>query len=94
MITILVLLFSLLLFFVGYFLLQRQAVFFALIPENQDNRDFLRTFGLLYVLGGLAGLVCIYLNKEGLTLAFLVILLLIAALFSMLFSTKMNKGPK
>lgn len=93
MITFLVLLFALLLLLVSYFLLQKQTVFFALIPENEDNQDFLRTFGLLYLIGGLAGFVFAYLGKTGFTTVYLIVTLLIAALFSILFSTKMNK-PK
>lgn len=93
MIIALVGLLVLLLFFLGYYLTQKQEVFFSLIPHIIENERFLYGFGLAYAFLGIAGLFVAFFNHKIVTLGFLFVVLLIAAIFSILFAGKM-KQPK
>lgn len=94
MISILVILFSLVLLFVGYLLMGRQAVFFSLIEDTADNRGFLRRYGLIYGLSGLLGFVMLVFDQKWVTLTYLLCVVLIAGSFSFFFADRMKKVSK
>ncbi|KAF1303417.1 MULTISPECIES: hypothetical protein [Enterococcus] len=90
MITGLVLVVSLVLFAVSYFLLKKQEVFFALIEEKEENQSFFQSFGLAYGFLGLLGVFIAFFNHTFVTLMFLLVMLLLAAVFGIALAKKMK----
>lgn len=94
MITILVFLFSLVLLFIGYLMMAKQRVFFSLIEDTSDNRNFLRRYGMSYGFAGLLGFVMLWIDHKWLTLTYLLCVVVIAGSFSFFFADRMKKIPK
>ncbi|WP_122645792.1 hypothetical protein [Enterococcus mediterraneensis] len=78
------------LFCVSYFLLKKQEIFFTLIPKNEENQAYFQTFGLAYGFLGILGIFIAFFNHKIITLFFLALMLLVSAVFSILFSKKMK----
>lgn len=81
----------LLLFFVSYYLTNRQAGLLFLTGDSPKNKTFFATFGKLYFLLALIGLVVIFLNNSTWTLFYVLLLLFLSATFSIQFSKKISQ---
>lgn len=88
MIQILLFVLAFVLLFAGYYLLKNSDILFQLIKDTPANRQFFKTYGMIYVIFGVIGLAVAALNRF--TLPYLIIIVIIAAFFSLSFSKKMK----
>lgn len=94
MISFLFIVIAVVLFLLAYLLLKKTSPFLALLENSQDNTKFLQTFGILFiVLGALAILVSFAHNRYS-AILYLVFLLVISAVFGLLFSQKMTRNSE
>ncbi|MGM9902751.1 hypothetical protein A5844_002170 [Enterococcus sp. 10A9_DIV0425] len=91
MIRILMAVAALLLLFVSYYLFKKQPIFFVLIENNKKNQGFLQFFGSAYAFLGILGLVVAGINHRFFALLYLVIVIVVASVFSISFAKKMAK---
>ena len=70
--------------------LMKQTVFFSLIENNEKNSRFLKTYGLIYLVLGVISALLATVNQMLFILAFIAVMMLVSALFSIQFSKKMR----
>ena len=76
---------ALLLLFVSYYLLKKQPIFFVLIEKTEKNQGFLQFFGAIY------GIAVAFFNQRFIALSYLILVILVASVFSINFAKKMAK---
>lgn len=82
---------ALLLLFVSYYLLKKQPIFFVLIEETEKNRSFLQFYGAIYSFLGILGIFVAFFNQRFIALTYLVLVIVVASIFSITFARKMVK---
>ncbi|EOS7735470.1 hypothetical protein [Enterococcus hirae] len=82
---------ALLLLFVSYYLLKKQPIFFVLIEETEKNRGYLQFYGALYAFLGVLGIFVAFFNQRFIALAYLLLVIIVASVFSFTFARKMVK---
>jgi cell division protein FtsW (lipid II flippase) len=94
MIRILLFLLALILLICSYYLIKKPQGFLVLFSEDTqtESRSFLRQFGYIYALLGIIGLVIGFLNQRTYSMIYLIVLLVVAALFALLMGSKTKKG--
>ncbi|EOT30614.1 hypothetical protein [Enterococcus saccharolyticus] len=85
----LLILMAVVLIFLGITLM-KQTVFFSLIENNEKNSRFLKTYGLIYLVLGVISALLATVNQMLFILAFIAVMMLVSALFSIQFSKKMR----
>ncbi|MDT2757250.1 hypothetical protein P7G51_07640 [Enterococcus asini] len=90
MLTFFVVLFALLLALIGFSLLKKPQWFLPLIGESTENRSFLNSFGILYLLAALVGIPVIVLKIKMLIYAYLLVVMVLTLFFSFRLSKKMT----
>ncbi|WP_414841086.1 hypothetical protein [Enterococcus saccharolyticus] len=85
----LLILMAVVLIFLGITLI-KQTVFFSLIENNEKNSRFLKTYGLIYLVLGVISALLATVNQMLFILAFIAVMMLVSALFSIQFSKKMR----
>lgn len=85
----LLILMAVVLIFLGITLM-KQTVFFSLIENNEKNSRFLKTYGLIYLVLGAISALLATVNQMLFILAFIAVMMLVSALFSIQFSKKMR----
>lgn len=85
----LLILMAVVLIFLGITLI-KQTVFFSLIENNEKNSRFLKTYGLIYLVLGVISALLATVNQMLFILAFIAVMMLVSALFSIQFSKKMH----
>lgn len=90
MLTFFVALFALLLAFIGFSLLKKPQWFLPLIGESPESHSFFHTFGILYLLAGVAGIPVLLLKTKMLIYAYLLVVMLVTLFFSFQLSKKMS----
>ncbi|MDN6244026.1 MAG: hypothetical protein L0J39_08620, partial [Tetragenococcus koreensis] len=90
MIIILLSIMAVVLVTMGVLLYTKQAIFFSLIIENSQNRTFLRTFGIIFIILGILCLFVGFLNQLEWAITFLCGMLIVSGIFSFLLSRKMR----
>lgn len=85
----LLILMAVVLIFLGITLM-KQTVFFSLIENNEKNSRFLKTYGLIYLVLGVISALLATVNQMLFILAFIAVMMLVSALFSIQFSKKMH----
>ncbi|HGP0302064.1 TPA: hypothetical protein ACLE1Y_000834 [Enterococcus faecium] len=88
MIRILMIIATLLLLFVSYYLFNKQDIFFVLIKKNDKNQGFLQFYGAAYAVLGVMGILAAFFNQRFIALIFLLIVILVSATFSIRFAKK------
>ncbi|GMA47860.1 hypothetical protein [Tetragenococcus muriaticus] len=81
---------SIILLTMGIMLCVKQTIFLSLITENAQNKAFLRSFGLVFIV---LGILCFFiglLNQLEWAITFLCIMLVISGIFSFLLAKKMQ----
>ncbi|HLQ39656.1 MAG TPA: hypothetical protein VK118_01670 [Tetragenococcus sp.] len=91
MINILLLIMALLLLVVGFMLTKKTVIFFSLIKETPQNKNFLQRFGIIYLILALFCLVVVFLDQPFLLIIFLCLILIISAIFSFSLAKKMGR---
>lgn len=81
---------ALLLLFVSYYLLKKQPIFFVLIEET-ENRGYLQFYGAIYAFLGVLGIFVAFFNQRFIALAYLLLVIIVASVFSFTFARKMVK---
>lgn len=74
----------------GIMLCVKQTIFLSLITENAQNKAFLRSFGVVFIV---LGILCFFiglLNQLEWAITFLCIMLVISGIFSFLLAKKMQ----
>ncbi|OJG83058.1 hypothetical protein RV13_GL002846 [Enterococcus raffinosus] len=94
MIRILLFLLALILLICSYYLIKKPQGFLVLFSEDTqtESRSFLRQFGYIYALLGMIGIVIGFINQRTYSMIYLIILLVVAALFALLMGSKTKKG--
>lgn len=94
MIRILLFLLALVLLICSYYLIKKpQGLLVLFSKESQDeSRSFLRQFGHVYALLGIVSIVVGIINQRTYSMMYLVILLVVAAIFALLMGSKTKKG--
>ena len=94
MIRILFFLLALILLICSYYLIKKPQGFLVLFSEDTqtESRSFLRQFGYIYALLGMIGIVIGFINQRTYSMIYLIILLVVAALFALLMGSKTKKG--
>ncbi|MGM0167772.1 hypothetical protein IGI39_002756 [Enterococcus sp. AZ135] len=94
MIRILLFLLALILLFCSYYLIKKPQGLLVLFSKDTqtDSRSFLRQFGYVYALLGIIGIVVGILNQRTYSMMYLIVLLVVAALFALLMGSKTKKG--
>ncbi|BBM16869.1 hypothetical protein G15_0510 [Enterococcus avium] len=94
MIRILLFLLALVLLICSYYLIKKpQGLLVLFSKESQDeSRSFLRQFGYVYALLGIVSIVVGIINQRTYSMMYLVILLVVAAIFALLMGSKTKKG--
>lgn len=94
MIRILLFLLALVLLICSYYLIKKpQGLLVLFSKESQDeSRSFLRQFGYVYALLGIVSIVVGSINQRTYSMMYLVILLVVAAIFALLMGSKTKKG--
>ncbi|ROX81165.1 hypothetical protein EGW35_11080 [Enterococcus durans] len=82
---------ALLLLFVSYYLLKKQSIFFVLIEKTEKNQGLLQFFGAIYAFLGILGIVVAFFNQRFIALSYLILVILVASVFSINFAKKMAK---
>ena len=82
---------ALLLLFVSYYLLKKQPIFFVLIEKTERNQGFLQFFGAIYAFLGILGIAVAFFNQRFIALSYLILVILVASVFSINFAKKMAK---
>lgn len=88
MIRILLVALAFILLFAGYYLLKNADILFQLMKDTPANRKFFKQYGVLYMVFGMIGLLIAALNQF--ILPYLIIVVIIAAFFSLSFAKKMK----
>ncbi len=91
MIRILMIIATLVLLFVSYYLFNKQDIFFVLINKNDKNQGFLQFYGAAYAV--LGGILTAFFNQRFIALVFLLIVIIVSATFSIRFAKKIAE-PK
>lgn len=91
MIQLLMVIAALLLLFVSYYLLKKQPIFFVLIEETEKNRGYLQFYGAIYAFLGVLGIFVAFFNQRFIALAYLLLVIIVASVFSFTFARKMVK---
>ncbi|KFN89742.1 hypothetical protein [Tetragenococcus muriaticus] len=81
---------SIILLTMGIMLCVKQTIFLSLITENAQNKAFLRSFGVVFIV---LGILCFFiglLNQLEWAITFLCIMLVISGIFSFLLAKKMQ----
>lgn len=89
MIKILLICLSLLLIATGCLLIKKPAVFFSLIGNSPQNKKFLHTFGISYVILGILCIGVSLLDQFFWTLVFLCLMLVCSAILAFKIAKKM-----
>lgn len=94
MIRILLFLLALVLLICSYYLIKKpQGLLVLFSKESQDeSRSFLRQFGYVYALLGIVSIVVGIINQRTYSMMYLVILLVVAAIFALLMGSKTKRG--
>ncbi|EOH77572.1 MULTISPECIES: hypothetical protein [Enterococcus] len=94
MIRILLFLLALVLLICSYYLIKKpQGLLVLFSKESKDeSRSFLRQFGYVYALLGIVSIVVGIINQRTYSMMYLVILLVVAAIFALLMGSKTKKG--
>ena len=94
MIRIILFLLALVLLICSYYLIKKpQGLLVLFSKESQDeSRSFLRQFGYVYALLGIVSIVVGIINQRTYSMMYLVILLVVAAIFALLMGSKTKKG--
>ncbi|MBO0453307.1 hypothetical protein [Candidatus Enterococcus murrayae] len=94
MIRILLFVLALILLICSYYLIKKPQGLLVLFNEKMqaESRSFLRQFGYIYALLGVMGLVIGVLNQRSYSMMYLILLLLVAAIFALLMGAKTKKG--
>ncbi|MBF8808558.1 MAG: hypothetical protein IC227_10100 [Enterococcus lacertideformus] len=82
---------ALLLLFVSYYLLKKQPIFFVLIEETEKNHSFLQFYGAFYAFLGVLGILVAFFNQRLFALTYLILVIIVASIFSITFARKMVK---
>ena len=64
MIRILMIIATLVLLFVSYYLFNKQDIFFVLINKNDKNQGFLQFYGAAYAVLGVMGILTAFFNQR------------------------------
>ncbi|AYW47978.1 hypothetical protein C7K38_06140 [Tetragenococcus osmophilus] len=81
---------AIILVIMGGMLCVKQTIFLSLITENAQNKAFLRSFGIVFII---LGILCFFvglLNQLEWAITFLCIMLIISGIFSFLLAKKMQ----
>ncbi|MGG5371237.1 hypothetical protein [Enterococcus sp. AZ196] len=94
MIRILLFVLALILLICSYYLIKKPQGLLVLFNEKMqaESCSFLRQFGYIYALLGVMGLVIGVLNQRSYSMMYLILLLLVAAIFALLMGAKTKKG--
>ncbi|MFV0560019.1 MAG: hypothetical protein ACK5NA_04820 [Enterococcus sp.] len=90
MVRILIFIIALILLLVSYYLFSKKAIFFSLINETEKNKNYLNSFGRIYIFLAILGIVVAIFNERFLAFMFLILVILIASVFSLTFAKKMS----
>lgn len=92
MIRVLLLICSLVLFVLSFYLVKRpKMVLPFLSPKDEDgNRQFLRQFGLIFGFIGLFGIIALIVDAPFFSLIYILSLLIIISVFSLLFAQRID----
>lgn len=91
MIFILLVIVAIVLFFISFFLIQKQAPFLALIGDKAEQQQFLKNYGFLFILFGILAIIIGIVGNKTLAFLFLVLLILFSGVFSFTLSKKINQ---
>ncbi|MDH6363864.1 cell division protein FtsW (lipid II flippase) [Enterococcus sp. PF1-24] len=92
MIFITMIFFALVLFLISYFLIVNPTVFLSLTGDSSENRQFLKHWGFIYIISGIASIVVSLFNNKGITLILLLAIIILSGSFSIFFSKKMKEN--
>ncbi|MGL9729427.1 hypothetical protein [Enterococcus sp. DIV0756] len=94
MIRILLFLLALILLFCSYYLIKKpQGLLLLFSKEMQtEARSFLRQFGIIYAVLGIMAFLVGIINNRSYSMMYLVLLLVVAAVFALLMGSKTKKG--
>lgn len=94
MIRILLFLLALILLFCSYYLIKKpQGLLVLFSKETQDDsRSFLRQFGIIYAVLGIMAFLVGVMDHRTYSMMYLVLLLVVAAIFALLMGSKTKKG--
>lgn len=94
MISFLFIVIAVVLFLLSYLLLKKTSPFLSLLENSQDNTKFLQTFGILFIILGALAILVSFANSRYSAILYLVFLLVISAVFGLLFSQKMTRNSE
>lgn len=81
---------ALFLFLISFFLIKKQDPFLTLLGLKESNKEFLKLFGIIYIILGVLALITGVWNQKILSLLLLFLIILVSGIFSVLFSKKMT----
>lgn len=90
MITIFICVFAILLAVIGFCLVLKPQLFLPLIGDTVEHRQFLRGFGITYLIVAVLGIPVAILGTKLVSFGYLFLALLLTILFSIRFSGKMT----
>jgi cell division protein FtsW (lipid II flippase) len=94
MVRILLFLLALILLICSYYLIKKpQGLLVLFSKETQtEARSFLRQFGIIYAVLGIMALLVGVMNNRSYSMIYLILLLVVAAIFALLMGAKTKKG--
>ena len=94
LIRILLFLLALILLFCSYYLIKKPQGLLVLFSEEKQNesRSFLRQFGIIYAVLGIMAILVGLINNRSYSMMYLILLLVVAAIFALLMGSKTKKG--
>ena len=94
MIRILLFLLALILLICSYYLIKKPQGLLVLFSEEKQNesRSFLRQFGIIYAVLGIMAILVGLINNRSYSMMYLILLLVVAAIFALLMGSKTKKG--
>lgn len=83
---------SLVLFVISFYLVKRPKTFLLLLSqkEKEENQRFLKQFGLIFCFIGIIGIIALVIDTPFFSLIYILSLLIIVAIFSLLFAQKIH----